>query len=275
MSRKVAALLVAAPLALGGCHADSGPTHVDPNAFVWSGTIPAEQWVHLRNVTGRISVLASGSSAVEVHASRRWRGRDHGAVRFVKRDTDDGIVICTIYGQSGDCSTGGYNAGGSKKGFNIFDILRGRGREGSVDYVVRVPEGVKVDISTISGSIGVADVTSAVTAETVNGRVQVATRNGPVNVSTVNGSVTLAVDSLGIPGDINVSTVNGSVTVQLPPSLQARLSMETVNGSVSTDYTVTGDDTSTHKEINGVIGGGGRRVALETVNGNVTLRRGS
>lgn len=274
MSRMVAALLIAAPLALGACRDQSGPSQVDPNAFAWSGAVPADHWVHLRNVTGQISVVASDSSEVEVHATKRWRGRDRGDVHFVKRDTDDGIIICTLYRQVEDCSVGGYGGGSPKGGFNPMDLIRGRSRA-SVDYIVRVPAGVKVDISTISGAIGVADVTSAVKAETVNGRVQVATRYGPVTANSVNGSVTVAIDSLTQAGDIDLGTVNGSITAQLPRSLQAELSMETVNGSASSAYEVTGNDTSTHKEIKGMIGGGGRKVTLETVNGNVELQRGS
>jgi hypothetical protein len=274
MSRKIAALLIAAPLALGGCDSKSGPSHVDPNAFAWSGEVPAEQWVHLRNVTGQVTVVAADSSAVEVTATRRWRGRDRGDVHFVRRDTDDGIIICTLYRQAEDCSLDGNSGGNGKGGFNPLDLIRG-GSHTSVDYIVRVPPGVKVDIGTISGSIGVADVTSAVKAETANGKVQVATRNGPVQASSVNGDVSVAIDSLTYPGDIEIATVNGSVTAQLPASLQANLSMETVNGRVSSDYEVTGNDTSTRKEISGLIGGGGRRITLETVNGSVTLRRGS
>jgi hypothetical protein len=275
MSRKIAALLIAAPLALGGCGMDSGPSHVDPNAFAWSGAVPAGQWVHLRNVTGRISVVASDSSEVEVHATKRWRGSDRSRIRFVKHDTDDGVIICTIYRETDDCTLGAYSAGGSNGGFKPLDFLRGGGSHASVDYIVRVPAGVKVDVGNISGPIGIADVTSAVKAETVNGKVQVATRYGPVTASSVNGSVTVAIDSLTNPGDIDISTVNGSVTAQLPSSLQAQLSMETVNGKVSSDYEVTGSNTSSQKEIRGMIGGGGRRVALETVNGSVRLRRGS
>lgn len=274
MPRMLATLLIAAPLVLGGCGMDSGPSHVDPNAFAWSGAVASGQWVHLRNMTGRISVVASDSAVVEVHATRRWRGRDRGNVHFVRRDTDDGILICTMYRQTDSCSSEGYSSGSEKGGFNPLDLIRGSSHA-SVDYIVHVPAGVKVDIGTISGPIGIADVTSAVKAETVNGRVQVATRNGPVTASSVNGSVTVAIDSLGDPGDIDLSTVNGSITAQLPPSLQADLSMETVNGNVSSDYLVTGNDTSSHRELKGLIGGGGRRITLETVNGSVTLRRGS
>jgi Uncharacterized conserved protein len=275
MSRHIAALVLAAPLAIGACHVDSGPRHVEPNAFAWSGSVAAGKSLYLRNVSGDIRVVATDSPAVFVQASKSWRGSGGGNVRFIQRDLEDGVIICTMLGDSNNCSPSSYGSGSSgNRSFDLHDLLRGR-KGASVSYVVHVPAGVKVNVSTISGEIGVADVSGAVQAETVNGKVQVATLGGPVTASSVNGSVSVAIDSLGGPGDIELSTVNGSVTAQLPPSLQAQLSMETVNGSVHSDFEVAGNDSSTHKEIKGMIGAGGRRVALETVNGSVRLLRGS
>jgi hypothetical protein len=277
MSRQLAVLLLAVPLVIGACTTDSGPQHVNPNAFSWNGSIPAGKTLYLRNMVGDIKVLATDSPTVHVQASEKWRGSGNGNAHFVQRELEDGIIICTMLGDATDCSTSSYGGGGSpgSHNLNLRDLL-GHGKSSSVSYVVTVPAGVKVNVSTISGGIGVADVTGAVKAETVNGRVQVAALDGPVTASSVNGSVSVAIDSLGSPGDIELSTVNGSVTVQLPPSIQAQLSMETVNGSVHSDFDVAGTDTSGRKEIHGTIGGGGgRRVALETVNGSVKLLRGS
>ncbi|HEY9450620.1 MAG TPA: DUF4097 family beta strand repeat-containing protein [Gemmatimonadaceae bacterium] len=277
MPRWLAVLSIATPLALAACHTESGPRHVEPNAFAWSGAVAPESWVHIRNMSGHISVVAADSPTVEVHASKSWRGRrDGSSVQFIQRETDDGVIICTIYGEHNSCTPDGYGSNGSTKSFNPFDLLRGSGHV-EVDYVVRVPAGVKVDVSTISGELGVADVTSEVKAETVNGKVRVATRNGPVTASSVNGSVMVAIDSLTTPGNIDISTVNGSVTAQLPAALQGNVSLETVNGSATTDYSVTGNNSSSPKHLSGTIGtgGGGRMVKLETVNGSVKLLKGT
>ena len=276
MSRKLAVLLLVAPFTLGACMTDSGPRHTEPNAFSWNGSVPAGKTLYLRNVTGGIKVLATDSPTVRVQASKSWRGRGGGDVRIVQREVADGVIICTMVGNASDCTPSSYSTNGpnGNRTINLRDLL-GRGKTASVDYVVTVPTGVRVDVTTISGAIGMADVTGPVKAETVNGRVQVAARSGPVTASSVNGSVSVAIDSLGEPGDIELSTVNGSVTAQLPPSLQAQLSMETVNGSLHSDFDVAGRDTSAHKEIHGTIAGGGRRVALETVNGSVKLLRGT
>jgi hypothetical protein len=276
MSRQIAVLLLAVPIGLGACMTDSGPRHVEPNAFSWNGSVPAGKTLYLRNMTGDIRVVATDSPMVRVQASKSWRGSGDGDVRFVQRAVAEGVIICTMVGNASDCTPSSYSTNGpnGSRSINLRDLL-GHGTTASVSYVVSVPTGVKVDISTISGGIGVADVTGPVRAETVNGKVQVAALSGPVTAGSVNGSVSVAIASLDGPGDIELSTVNGSVTAELPPSLQAQLSMETVNGSVHSDFDVTGTDTSAHKEIKGMIGTGGRRVALETVNGSVKLLRGS
>lgn len=276
MSRKITALLLVVPFALGACMTDSGPRHTEPNAFSWNGTLPAGKTLYLRNVTGGIKVLATDSPTVRVQASKSWRGSGNGNVRIIQRDVADGVIICTMAGDASECTPSSYSTDGpnGNRTINLRDLL-GRGKTASVDYVVTVPRGVRVDVTTISGGIGMADVTGPVKAETVNGRVQVAARSGPVTASSVNGSVSVAIDSLGEPGDIKLSTVNGSVTAQLPPSLAAQVSMETVHGSLHSDFDVAGRDTSEQKEIHGTVAGGGRRVVLETVNGSVKLLRGS
>lgn len=276
MSRRIALLLLATPIAVGACASDSGPRHVVPNAFHWSGAVAAGNTFYLRNITGDVRVVASDSPTVRVQASKSWRGSGDGNVRFAQREVADGIIICTLVGNASDCTPSRYSSegAGGVHTIGLRDLL-GRGKTASVDYTVYVPAGVKLDINVISGGIGIADVTGPVTAETVNGKVNVATAAGPVRATSVNGSVNVAIDSLGAPGDIELSTVNGSVTAQLPPSLQAQLSMETVHGSVHSDFDVAGTDTSEHKELRGTIGSGGRRVSLETVNGNVKLLRGS
>lgn len=276
MSRQLTLLLLAIPILLGACVHDSGPRHVDPNAFSWTGSVPAGKTLYLRNMIGDIRVVGTDSPTVSVQASKSWRGNGDGNVRFVQREVADGVIICTMLGEASDCSPSSYGEGGRNHGHGIDlrDIF-GRGKNASVSYAVSVPVGVKVDIGTVSGGIGVADVSGPVKAETVNGKVQVAALTGPVTASSVNGSVSVAIDSLGGSGDIELSTVNGSVTAQLPSSLEAQLSMETVHGSIHSDFDVTGTDTSAGKEIKGMIGSGGRRVALETVNGSVKLLRGS
>ena len=47
----------------------------------------------------------------------------------------------------------------------------------------------------------------------------------------------------------------------------------TVNGSISTDFPISVTGRVNPRKLTGTIGGGGRSMEVETVNGSVTLRR--
>ena len=72
-----------------------------------------------------------------------------------------------------------------------------------------------------------------------------------------------------------LKTVNGGITVELPASVAADIHAETVNGSIETDFPLTVTGKFVGRRIDGVIGGGGRRLELETVNGSIALRKAS
>ena len=68
-------------------------------------------------------------------------------------------------------------------------------------------------------------------------------------------------------------TVNGSITLDLPPDLSAEVRANTVNGEISTDFPLAVTGRVSRRHVTGTIGGGGRRLDLDTVNGSVRLRR--
>ncbi|HEX6537294.1 MAG TPA: DUF4097 family beta strand repeat-containing protein [Gemmatimonadaceae bacterium] len=258
-----AALLL---LGTGGCHR---PTHTNPNAFAWSGTIPDGGWLRLRNVTGSITVEPTTGSTASVQAIARWRGRRMPPVDFAQVRAGNDVVICTMYGDEGNCGKEYEPGKGRRSHFSLF----GMGDNASVQYIVRLPTGVRIDAGTVTGAVRVASNGGDVQAHTVNGSVSVASSSGAVDAESVNGSVKVSLDSLGAPGAIHLSTVNGSVVAELPAALGATLSMETVNGSLTSDFPVATSGSTDKHELHGTVGSGGREVKLSTVNGSVKLLR--
>jgi hypothetical protein len=164
-------------------------------------------------------------------------------------------------------------------------------RNVKVRFIVRIPSGVRVGAGTVNGEMRVRDVSSDVRASTVNGRVEVrnvggevrattvnggvdvTTRNGPVEATTVNGSVNVRMSALGREGDMRFHTVNGDVIVETPSSLDARVSLSTLHGSISSDYPVQLSGRFGPRRASGTIGKGGREIDMETVNGSIELRK--
>ena len=109
---------------------------------------------------------------------------------------------------------------------------------------------------------------------TVNGDVRVIAA-GVVRANTVNGSVDVSMGRADWTGAVHLSTVNGSIRATLPPSFSAIINGSTVNGSIESEFPLTVQGKFGPRSIHGTIGSGGRTLDLETVNGSITLAKGS
>lgn len=257
-----AALL--APLATASAQRDE-----NPNAFSWSGSIPAGSWLAVKNMNGSVRVEEATGSTVEVRASERWDRGDPKDVRFtVQRYGPDSanVVICALWGDDAWCDEDGYHSHRDHGRHDDHDDV-------SVDFVVRLPRGVKIDAGTVNGRVEVSGAGAEVRAHTVNGDVTANTSTGPVSATTVNGNVEAHMDALRGDGDMRFTTVNGSVQVELPAQLDADIDLSTVNGGFETDYPITIDGRFNPRHIRATIGKGGRRIEARTVNGSISLRK--
>ena len=59
----------------------------------------------------------------------------------------------------------------------------------------------------------------------------------------------------------------------VPAALSTAVRASTVNGDISSDFPMTVSGRITRRKIEGTIGGGGRVLALDSVNGSITLKR--
>jgi DUF4097 and DUF4098 domain-containing protein YvlB len=109
-------------------------------------------------------------------------------------------------------------------------------------------------------------------ASTVNGGINVST-SGLAKANTVNGSIKASMGRADWTGDLDFETVNGSITVEMPADVGARVKASTVNGGMETDFPLTIQGKFSNRKMEGTIGGGGRDLNLETVNGSIRLKK--
>jgi hypothetical protein len=235
-------------------------------SFTWSGTIPSGKRIMIKNINGGVEVERSTSGRVEVTAEKKWRRGDPNWVRIEQKKIGDDVLICGLWGENSRCDENGIHGKNN-------DNHNNRNNDVNVHFVVRVPDGVRVDISTVNGGLEVTGVTTEVRAHTVNGSIRANSAGGPVRASTVNGSVNVSMGSIGSAEDLEYETVNGSVTISLPANFGAQLELSTVNGSVSTDFPITISGSLSNRRIRGTVGDGKTRLRASTVNGSVNLRK--
>ena len=95
-----------------------------------------------------------------------------------------------------------------------------------------------------------------------------------LQLSTINGDVEL----IGISGPMEISTINGEVDLHLDPNQKADLEMSSINGTFYTNFDL---DIKNRKDnlckiggdVHTQLNGGGRTIALETINGAIYLRK--
>ena len=258
----LAGLALTAPAPAPGQARQSG------DAFNWSGRIPVGGWIRIKNMNGGITVDQASGDQVEVTATKRWRRGDPSVVRFETKKFGPGgenVVICALWGERSSCDEKNYESHGDRAT---------RNNDVSVEFQVRLPRGVKVGVETVNGAVSVAGATSEVDAGTVNGEVDVSTTGGPVNASNVNGNVRARMGRIDFDSNMKFETVNGSVIVDFNGDFGGDVDLETVNGSLFTNFEMTVSGRLDPKHLRAHIGKpGGPRLKLETVNGNVELRK--
>jgi putative adhesin len=248
---------------------DSGPEQVDPAAFSWNAPVNAGTTVFVRNTNGSVKVMPATDGNVKVTAEARWhRGDPKQDVKFVAdhNQNSGNTTICAVWG-AGSCTEGNYTIKNSK----LSDKILGHSTDAKINFTIYVPTGVKIDVLTVSGSIGAAT-TAPVKARTANGSIKVATSVGPVDAETVNGDVDVRMTTLGADGPVRAHSINGSVAAYLPEKFDGNVDISSVLGALSSDYpglVKKGES----KDLTGTIGAGGRKIEIGTVTGEAALHQ--
>lgn len=116
--------------------------------------------------------------------------------------------------------------------FNLRSLNRSqRGtdgrRTGRSELIIRLPEGVQLRVTSVSGSVRVTGVTGAVRANSVSGDVQVRGSRSSVRLQSVSGGIELE----GAATDIDAQSVSGGVQVRSSAPV-TKGSLKSVSGRV-------------------------------------------
>src|SRR5215831_3705724 len=132
--------------------------------------------------------------------------------------------------------------------------------------------GIVLIARTVNGSISAEGLQSDTEGTTVNGSVNVST-SGTARATTVNGSINATMDRAGWPNGGKFTTVNGAVTLRLPATVNADVRLSTVSGGIQSDFPVQMSNDPGPKHAEAVLGAGGQRLDVSTVNGGISLLR--
>lgn len=143
----------------------------------------------------------------------------------------------------------------------------------SVNYRLRVPRQLAVDLNSMNGGIDIAHLEGEIRFDTTNGGVGLNDLAGDVHGSTTNGGLDITLTGKSWHGQgLNAETTNGGVTLNIPEHYAAHLETGTVNGGISVNFPITiqGD---IKNRLSTDLNGGGPTIHAETTNGGVQIDR--
>ncbi|MDA3813477.1 MAG: hypothetical protein PF570_04410 [Candidatus Cloacimonetes bacterium] len=175
----------------------------------------------------------------------------------------------------------------------------------SVNYEIKVPEGVKVsEINSSNGKILIIDCEGDMNLNTSNGKIEVFDSNGKfiakssnggiefVNLSgiaeaitsngairvvrtpefkkgvTSNGKITIEIEEK-MKNDIYLSTSNGSINISIDPTLDLNIDASTSNSRIDLNGIEVTSSKFSKNSLIGKINKGGTKITASTSNGNI------
>jgi len=142
----------------------------------------------------------------------------------------------------------------------------------AIDYQLRVPPTVALDLKMINGRIVSRGVDGATEITTVNGPIEVENAGtSELSARTVNGRV--RAKFLQDFHGARLKTVNGGVEATLPPTASFTCDLSQVNGDFEASFPLSIHSNPGSRRVSGEVNGGKYDLKIVTVNGDVELAK--
>lgn len=183
-----------------------------------------------------------------------------------------------IYGGGGTDNTG-IGLDMEKNGNKIsFHCLLPMGR--SADYHIKVPDNLVVKIHRSCEKGGETTLQNFKNEIDFDGCNDIKMKNvtGPLVVSTIGGEVNVVLTDISKDRPTSLSSIGGEVDVTLPAKAAVDLELSTMNGGMYSDFDFPSDGKDMRKvgggSVHAKLNGGGPDLKINTISGNIYLRKG-
>lgn len=158
-------------------------------------------------------------------------------------------------------------------------------------YKVLIPTGMAVNLDYGSpfakDDVIVDSFTGSLEIKTLNANVKITKSSGPFTINTISGDLEVSFDKINQSEPTSLASVNGIIDVTLPTSDKANIEISTINGNVynNLDLKAVAKEKKEDRHAYGMdairmqggnsytLNGGGQKVFLKSISGNIYLRK--
>lgn len=224
--------------------------------------------LEVANVNGKVEVTGWSGDEIEIVAYKRVRAsgleRAQRMMDALKVDVaveDHNLRVETRLPRKRRGHSGGF-----------FSWLFGGGSSNSsVNYEIKVPKKLDLDIHSTNGSLLISDCDGEMLLSTTNGKVRAEDVAGAVKARSTNGSITITMRRVTEDAEMSFKTTNGSIKVYLPYKTDADLKALTTNGRIRCELPLREMYEKSKRRLEGEINDGGPLIYLKTTNGSISI----
>ena len=158
-------------------------------------------------------------------------------------------------------------------------------------YKILIPSGMAVNLDYGSpfakDDVIVDSFTGSLEIKTLNANVKITKSSGPFTINTISGDLEISFDKINQSEPTSLASVNGIIDVTIPTSDKANIEISTINGNVynNLDLKAVAKEKKEDRHAYGMdairmqggtsytLNGGGQKVFLKSISGNIYLRR--
>jgi len=150
----------------------------------------------------------------------------------------------------------------------------------SANYKIKVPDNFSIEINNDCGhsdNVTVENVKGEVAVKNCQG-IKVKNVSGPLVLSTISGNININFTTLAKDRPISLASVSGEIDVTIPPATGVNVELETISGSIYSDFDFPSGDKKMRRiggnNISTSLNGGGADLKITNVSGNIYFRKG-
>jgi lia operon protein LiaG len=150
----------------------------------------------------------------------------------------------------------------------------------SGDYKIKVPDNLSLKIKSgceRSNNITVQNMKNEIEINVCHS-ITLKNVTGPLVLSNISGDINVSFSEISKDKPISIASVSGEIDIMLPAKTPVDLEMGTVSGNMYSDFDFPSGDKQMRRiggsTISTQLNGGGVNLKLNTVSGNIYLRKG-
>ena len=156
-------------------------------------------------------------------------------------------------------------------------------------YKISIPAGMAVNLDYnspfTSGDLIIDSFKGNLEIHTLNAKVKITNSTGPLTVNTISGDVEVVFSNISQEAPSSLASVSGLVDVSIASGEKATFGINTINGNVYNNLDLKGSkEADPDNRANGMkemrhemgeftLNGGGQKVYLKSISGNIYLRK--